>query len=331
MRHLFVINPHSFRTIGSLKRILMDMENCFSVGRRMEYKIYISRRPRDAVAAVRRYLLTVPPQETVRVYAVGGDGILFDCLNGMVRFPNAELTSVPYGSANDFVRAFGDDAAPAFRDIKALSAAPSRPVDVIHCGPNFALIEVNVGLVGQTVIHANTFLRHTNLNRMRRFTPHVYTLAALKSVTNMDIIRQKYTVSIDGEDMSGSYCNIHIANIPCDGGAFVPSPYAVPDDGLLDVIFLSGNRSVDVIKRIGDRNSGHFEKHTAFVYKKCRTVTIQSDLQLCTQMDGEAFYTHEVTLEIIPGGIKFFAPQGLDFADYSHRAYRKEKGGGNHG
>ena len=78
MRHFFVVNPHSFRTQDGLSRILKDLEDGFSIGRGAEYKIYISRYPRDAVAAVHRYVSNVPPDETARVYAVGGDGILFD-------------------------------------------------------------------------------------------------------------------------------------------------------------------------------------------------------------------------------------------------------------
>jgi hypothetical protein len=38
-------------------------------------------------------------------------------------------------------------------------------------------------------------------------------------------------------------------------------------------------------------------------------------------MDGEAFYAEELKVEIMPRSVKFFAPEGMDFADYSHRAY----------
>jgi diacylglycerol kinase family enzyme len=327
MRHFFVINPHSFRTLGSLKQVLMDLENCFSVGRRMEYKIYISRRPRDAVSAVRRYMLTVPSDETVRVYAVGGDGILFDCLNGMVKFPNAELTSVPYGNANDFIRAFGEDAAPAFRDIKKLSVAPSRPVDIIHYGNNYALNEANIGVVGLTMTYANAILRRPDKKVPRFITPYIYTLSGLKVTFNKEVLCQKYTVLLDGEDVSGRYGNIHIANGPCNGGNAVPSPYAIPNDGLLDVISTGINTPLKALGTFTDMQTGKFEKHEKlFSRKQCRVIEVRSELPLCVELDGEAFYAHEIKMEIIPGGIKFFAPEEMDFVDYSHRAYRKEKG-----
>ncbi|MCL2068256.1 MAG: hypothetical protein FWG99_12435 [Treponema sp.] len=322
MKHFFVINPHSFHKPEILKGVTEDIDSSFS-SRTGDYQIYTSRHPRDAVAAVRRYLLTLPADEAVRIYAVGGDGILFDCLNGMIKFPNAELTSVPYGNANDYVRAFGEDAAPAFRDIKCLAASPSQPVDVINCGSNYALIEANVGLVGQTVIRANAVLRGPRAKWVRPFTPHIYTMSAVRALTNFEVIRQKYQVLLDGEDYSGAYANIHVANIPCDGGTFVPSPYAVPNDGVLDVIFMATSSSMEVLKNIDDRNSGRFEKSDIFVYKKCRSLKVNSQASLSVQMDGEAFYAREFNLEIVPGGVRFFAPEGLSFADYSHRAYKK--------
>jgi diacylglycerol kinase family enzyme len=260
MRHFFVINPHSFRTLKSWKQIMMDLENCFSVGRRTEYKIYTSRHPRDAIAAVDRYLLSVPPDETVRVYAVGGDGILFDCLNGMVDFPNAELTSVPYGNANDFVRAFGEGVNPAFRDIKKLSASPSFPVDIIKCGTNYALNEANIGIIGQTMLYANAILRRATRQWIKRVTPHIYTVSGLRAMLNKDVLYQNYTVNMDGEDLSGQYGNIHFSNGPCNGGVMTPSPYAIPDDGLLNVIFIRGSHVLKIAQTLSDYESGRFEK-----------------------------------------------------------------------
>jgi diacylglycerol kinase family enzyme len=301
----------------------MDLEGCFSVGRRTEYKIYISRYPRDAIAAVHRYLATVPSDEIVRVYAVGGDGILFDCLNGLINFPNAELTSVPYGSANDFVRAFGDNAIAAFRDIKKLSAAPSMPMDIIHCGTNYALLAVNVGIVGKTLILANEFLRKKSSTVVHKSTSEFYSYFAAKALFDQKLIRQEYKIKMDGKDLSGIYGNIQIANTACDGGKYTPSPYAMPNDGELDVIFISPKNTFDAIKIVLDRNKGHFEKHKMFQYKRCRKINITSETPLCIQMDGEAMYAQNINLEIIPDGVRVFAPEGFDFADFSYKAYKK--------
>jgi diacylglycerol kinase family enzyme len=321
--HFFVINPHSFRTLKSIKRILTDLESCFSVGRRTEYKIYISRYSRDAIAAVHRYLVSVPADEIVRVYAVGGDGILFDCLNGMVDFPNAELTSVPYGSANDFVRAFGENAYKAFRDLKKLTSAPSMPMDIIHCGTNYALLAVNIGIVGKTLIIANEFLRKSSSILVHRHVSNVYSFSAIKAIMDRKLVSQHYDVHMDGADISGHYGNIQIANTACDGGKYTPSPYAIPNDGWLDAIFIKSKNRLDAARVVLARNNGQFEKYKMCSYSRCREINVKSETPLCIQMDGEAMYAREISVKIIPNGIKIFAPEGIGFVDYSHKAYKK--------
>jgi len=88
----------------------------------------------------------------------------------------------------------------------------------------------------------------------------------------------------------------------------------------------STNR-VNIMRVIGDRNKGTFEKHGNFNYSRCRAINVESELPLCIQIDGESLYTKEIKLEIVPDGVKFFAPEGKEFADYSYRAY-KAKGRG---
>jgi diacylglycerol kinase family enzyme len=325
MKHLFVINPYSFRQSDDLNRVIQECEGCFAGGSGMNYKIYMSRYPRDAVAAVHRYLMAVPSDETVRVYAIGGDGTLFDCLNGMVHFPNAELTNIPYGGTNDFIRAFGDGALAAFRNVKALTVAPSQPVDIIHCGQNYALIEVNIGWVAQAVIYANALFRNNYRKWTRRFIGATYSLAAVVAMLKDDeVLKQHYTMILDGEAASGRYCNIHVANIAFDGNVYIPMPYAMPNDGILDVTMFSAMKNkFNLVRIIGDRNKGHFEKQKSFHYKKIHSMELKSNIPLRVQMDGESFYSHEVKLKIVPNGIKFVAPDGRRPVDYSHLAYRQ--------
>jgi diacylglycerol kinase family enzyme len=327
MKHFFVINPHSFRLSNDLNRVMQECENCFSGGSVADYKIYMSRYPRDAIAAVHRYLTAAAPEEAVRVYAVGGDGILFDCLNGMVHFPNAELTNVPYGGTNDFVRAFGDGAQAAFRDIKSLTAAPVQYVDIIHCGHNYALIEVNIGLVAQAVIYANSLFRNPATKWTRRAAGLVYSLCAAGALLNDDeVLNQPYTITLDGEDVSGSYCDIHVANSAFDGGCHIPMPYAIPNDGILDVTLVDAMSKLNLARVIGDRNKGHFEKHKTFHHRRCRTLELKSEIPMRVQMDGESFYAQKINMEIIPNAVKFVAPEGMKPVDYSYRAYRKSMG-----
>ncbi|MCL2101527.1 MAG: transporter substrate-binding domain-containing protein [Fibromonadales bacterium] len=322
MRHFFVLNPHSFPVPGSIEKVLAEIENCFSQSDAEEHKVYISRYPRDAVAIVHNYIQSVSPKETVRIYAIGGDGILFDCLNGMIGFPNAELTNVPYGRANDFVRAFGENAKQEFLCIDKLLNAPSHFIDIINCGSNYAINQVGIGMEGQATIDACVFFQRYRSKIIKPFVRNIYTFFALRSLLNKEVMEQRYQVLVDGEDLSGNYFNIKVANGPCSGGSMVCSPYSKPNDGLLNVTFGKSAKFLKQLKSIGDFTKGHFEKHDIYFQKTFRKMELKSDLPIRVQLDGEAFYTDEFKFEIVPQSVRFFAPEGLDFADYSHRVYK---------
>ena len=322
MKHLFIINPHSFVTRNSMNQVLTEIRECFSTGYELDYEIHISRYPRDAIAVIHRYIESVSRDEAVRVYAVGGDGTLFDCLNGMVDFPNAELTNVPYGSAYCFVLAFGPDAISGFRDIKKLISAPSHPVDIINYGSNYALIEANIGLIGQLVIYSNPILRGYDKKWTQRFVGPIYNISALRALFNKEVIHQEYTVLIDGDDESGCYSNIHISNSALTGSGMLASPYAVPDDGLLDVIYTCTSSKLNIARALGNYEKGLFEKYKYFRHRKFHTMEVKSDKPLRVQLDGESFFANEIKLEINPGAIRFFAPEGMNLMEYSDKAYK---------
>jgi len=308
-----------------MNELIDEINQCFSGEDADEYKFHISRYTRDAIAVVYRYIVSFPPDETVRVYAVGGTGILFECLNGMVGFANAELTSIPYGNGNDFALTFGTDAIEKFKNIKELVKAPSYPMDIIHCGSNYMLIGMSIGLIGQTVLQAGKTFPHLPAKWLRKNTGLAYSLCALWSLFNKKIMQQKYTILLDGEDVSGQYCNITVNNTATMGGGLTPTPYAKPDDGLLDILMINNSKIGAVMSSIGEHNKGHYEKYDYYHYKICKTMEITSEILLAVEMDGEAFHAKELKLSIIPGGIKVFAPEGLSYADYSSIAYKKSK------
>lgn len=52
----------------------------------------------------------------MRFYACGGDGTLYEVINGAIGCPTAEVAVVPSGTGNDFIKAFSSPE--FFSDIK---------------------------------------------------------------------------------------------------------------------------------------------------------------------------------------------------------------------
>ena len=348
--HIFIFNPRSFQrkadmdaTIAAILAILKDI----GISR---YHVHVSRYPRDAIGVVNRYIKDMPgaidavgaagTPRRVRVYAVGGDGILFDCLNAVMGIEGAELAAVPFGHENEFIRAFGDGAVDRFNDIRSQLLAPSIPTDVIYCNGNYALNYCTVGLESIAIMWRTGYMRRMNrlLSLFKILNKCVFwgstLLCALKERKN----RQVFFVTADGERLDGPYTTIHIANGPCHGMIMPPpgnvsppsnvspegnvSPQgsaSLPDDGLLELV-MGYARSVSAIYRFlsdlgsGRRQSQKRKKKISVLSKQIREIRISSEMPLMINLDGEVFVDMSMDVKIMPKGMHFIAPEGLRYA-----------------
>jgi diacylglycerol kinase family enzyme len=323
MKHLFIFNPRSIPVQADMDRLLKEIGDCF-VDREDDYSVHVSRYSRDAIGFIRKWMAAVPADEIVRVYAVGGDGILFDCLNGIVGLPNAELAIVPYGNFNDMIRAFGENKTALFRNIALQTVSPVIPTDIINCGANYALNFCTIGIESDAIMAAlNMYNRIAGrVRKFRRLNFFLYTtlfvLGGVKAALNRKVLNQHYTITVDGEDFSGLYVAVNIANGPCYGGDKNPVVTAKPDDGFLDTVFLRATGSFRILRIMVSYMKGEFRRFPKeFTWKRLRKIEIRSEDPLLVDMDGEAFFDTSLAIKIIPGAVKIVAPGG---AVYKKRA-----------
>jgi diacylglycerol kinase family enzyme len=316
-KHLIIINPVSFR--AGIDDFISQVKRQFEDTIREEYEIQVSRFPRHAIRTVRQYITQAGPETVVRVYAAGGDGILFDCLNGIVGLPNAELVPVPWGRTNDFVRAFGEGLEDTFRDIPRLAAARAIPTDIFHCGSNYALNFCTVGLESAAIFRAVDLQQKLkSWPRFFRNSRHVYNtlyyLGGVMVMFDQRTLRQEYAISIDGEDLSGVYASVNIANGPCYGGNKSAVVTAVPDDGLMDVLMFKGSSTLRGLIRILPYTSGQYSRFPEdFSLKRGKNISIRSKDPLMIDLDGEAFLDTNIAVELIKGAVKIVAPDNLSY------------------
>jgi diacylglycerol kinase family enzyme len=315
---LFIINPVSFNTHSDIETFISGVDRCFKETVKEEYQIHVSEFPRDAIVAVRRYITGAGPATIVRVYAVGGDGILFDCLNGIVGLPNAELAAVPYGHTNDFVRAFGEGLNGVFRNIALQAAASAIPTDILHCGSNYTLNLCAVGVEASVVFRAIDMQQKLKnlpafIKNSSRIYNACYYVGGAVALFNQKVLRQKYAISIDGEDISGAYASLNIANGPCYGGDKSAVVTAVPDDGFLDVILLKSTGTLRYLQMMLPYTKGRYYRFPTAVLKRGKTISIRSKDPLAISLDGETFFDTNITVQLIPSAVKFAAPNNLPY------------------
>ena len=310
MKHVFIIE---FKLFGGqqwkLDGLLDSIGQYFRTQEKPNFSVVVSKYPRDAIRIIQKQW---DDTETIRVYAVGGDGILFDCLNGIVGLPNIELAIMPYGVINNFIRSFGEGKAELFMDIQSLITAPVIPTDIINVGNNYAINGCAVGIVPA----AAAKMRDVNaqfekgLNRpaaaLWRFWSNFTT------VFDHEIAACKYTITIDNDDYSGQYSLVTIVNGPYFGRKRnAPLRRAVPNDGFLDVMLFKSAGALSTWGSIRKYYRGKMPSNC--VRLQAKKVVIHSDRPMWIQMDNEYLTDTNITFEVVPEAVNVVAVNNLSY------------------
>jgi diacylglycerol kinase family enzyme len=142
----------------------------------------------------------------------------------------------------------------------------------------------------------------------------LFYLGGTMAVFNKKVLRQDYTITLDGEDFSGVYGTINIANGPCYGGDQNPVISAMPNDGLFDAIFFKCDSCFKAAALIPRYVKGEYRKYpNHFIMKRFKKIEIHSENPLLVDLDGEVFFDTSLVVEIVPHAINFAAPDGISY------------------
>jgi diacylglycerol kinase family enzyme len=238
----------------------------------------------------------------------------------VVGLPNAELAIVPYGRTNDVVRAFGENNNELFRDISLQAVSPTIPTDIIYCGSVYALNFCTVGVESDAIMKTQEFNKSLENRKgiFRWLNDYLYLvmyyMGGIFAAFNKPVITQNYTLTIDGENLTGQYSSINIANGPCYGGDKNAVITAVPDDGFLDALFFKPAKPLKILNEMIPYTKGLYTKFVGdFIWKRARKITIRSDSPLYIDLDGEVFFDTNITVEVVPAAVNIVAVNGLNY------------------
>ncbi len=306
MKHLFIVNPFARHTKGQVKEIVNKIDSFFESYQNIEYQIHVTRWCRDAVGFVHRYLLQ--EKELVRIYAVGGTGTLFEVINGAVGMPNVQIACYPLGYSNSFIRYFGDDKKHLFLSLKNMVFSDTTPIDLIRCGTHYAISFSTIGLESESTKAVPDLMQKTKLN-----ADLCYIMSAWWHAKKNAESQQKYKIMSATINESTEITSLLIANSPCYGRTFTPAPHAHPNSSNFDFYLTKKMSALKVISTSNQYLSGNHKKLTDTTpYFDMTNLTVSSDSVMSISIDGEMFYSTSVDYEIIPYGIDFVCPRGID-------------------
>ena len=301
MKHLFIVNP----VAGGKDRheYVAEQARRALEGSADAYEVYITTAPMDACAKI---AAEAASGEELRVYACGGDGTLNEVVNGAAGHANAAVTHFPGGSGNDTIKIFDDPA--AFTSIERLLDAEEARFDLIRCNDSYALNVLSIGFDARV---------GTDIARFKRLPlvsgKGAYILSIFSNMLHG--LTADYTVTLDsGEVFSGRKTMICVCNGRWYGGGFNPVPEAEPDDGLLDVLVVEKVNLLQVATVVGHYQKGRYADYPSLIYHaRCRSLRIECVKESVVNIDGEAAYTTDAKIELIPQAIRFFYPKGLTY------------------
>ena len=288
---------------GKVGRHLPEIERILT-GAHLSYRIVPTTHPghateiaRDALARGERYLV-----------AVGGDGTIHEVVNGMFKdgrpiAADAVLGVVAAGSGSNFVRSFnlpGD----ALQAARHLAGDRVRPIDVgqVTVTAGSAQIIRYFANIAEAGLGAAVVARAT---RLPAFLGHARYLAAFWLA--LPGFRPA-TVRLDADGQAGQARqwrahNVVVANARFYGGGMQISPKSEPDDGVLDVLVMTGPKS-DAFTAVPKIYRGAHLPHRNIVELRAARVRVEADPPFQIEADGETLGTTPATFEIVPTPIR---------------------------
>lgn len=283
--YTLIVNPTSGR--GAAMKQLAKIESVLRE-RSLEYTIERAAKPMDA-ARIARAAATGQPQGII---AVGGDGTLFEIINGMIG-SDVPLLFVSCGTGNDFVRTLKLPKDP----VEALKCQLDAPTGRIDVGKMNDFYFLNVAGTGFDV----DVLRNAEKYKAKYTGLRTYLFGLFDAIR--DFRPMTALVSFDdGPEEEVSFSILSIGNGRYIGGGMKAVPDAKLDDGLFDVVTVRPVSKPAIALLIALYIAG---KHIAIGLgrlRRCRKLSIRHP-GMTVNLDGELFSADSARFELLPNAL----------------------------
>lgn len=301
MKHLIIFNNAAGE--GKAKEYLPNVEYSFDG---LDYEIHLTQRPGEATSFLRQYLSK--NTEPVRVYACGGDGTLYECVNGVYGYPNVELAVYAIGTGNDFVKVYGGKE--KFSDLVKLTKGKVVEVDLsriksdVSTDPYYSINVINFGFDAIVGAVGNLY--------KEKGKKDPYSKALLPAILRGRF--NKINVYADGEKISKKKMLLcTLAQGQYVGGKFHCAPRSVNTDGLIDVCLIHTMSLFGFLGILTPYTNGqHFELkkyENKIVYRQAKNIVFDSEKEFDVCVDGEMIKGRHFEVEILPKALKFVVPE----------------------
>ncbi len=236
------------------------------------------------------------------VIAAGGDGTLFEAVNGLMAHPaesRPPLGVLPIGTGNAFCRDLGLQPGDWQAALALIMRAKIRQIDVarLDCADG-QFYFVNIAGVGLVVDAGRTAQKLKVLGRA------AYTLAALWQILKL----RSYAVRIevDGQGIEQNSLFAEISNSRYTGTSFLIAPAARLDDGLLHLTLVCRLPRTRLLRLFPSIYSGKHVEYPEVTVLQGKEISILQPQNCPMMMDGEFIGTTPARICCLPGVLPMF-------------------------
>jgi diacylglycerol kinase (ATP) len=244
-----------------------------------------------------------------QLVAVGGDGTVYEVVNGIAGREGVDLAVVPRGTGRDFVRTYGiprrlEDALRTARDGRIreidLGRARFRSWQGETAETYFANI-ASAGMSGAIAKRAN----ETSKALGGKASYFWATFAVFARWRTSEI-----TVTVDGESRRSRMHDVVVANGRYFGGGMMICPQAEPDDGFFDVLLIGNLTKRDLVLTLPKTYRGSHLPHPKAELLRGSAVEIDAPEPLPVELDGEQPGTTPARFDLVPRAVRLRVPAG---------------------
>ncbi len=221
------------------------------------------------------------------VAAIGGDGTVHEVVNGLMKFPPERrplLGAVPVGSGNDFCANVGIPSQPAVAIRRVFEGEP-RAVDLATISDNNGHMEywdntISIGFGAAVAIYAY------HITALRGFP--MYLWAVMKTIF-LKHDAPRMVIETDREKIEQRILLLSLNNGPREGGGFLTSPAAQPDDGELNYALIGDVSRPMMFRLIPEVMRGTHGRFKPVVLGAFRELRLRSEEPIPIHTDGEIY------------------------------------------
>jgi YegS/Rv2252/BmrU family lipid kinase len=239
------------------------------------------------------------------VVAVGGDGTVFEVLNGLMQLPSdvrPALSLLPTGTGNDYRRTLGISSNLTTAARQLVGGVRAR-VDIGMVNGVYFANSVAVGLDARVTAKAVELKSTTGWSGIMLY------MRALFIVLFKQFYTHHVTLTIDdGPSEERELLLVAATNGPTYGGGFKITPNARNDDGLLDTCIIWKVSLPGALLRLPFVVVGHHGWMRPVSLELHRSVRIESDVPIEGQIDGEVTLSSTYEISVLPLALEVVVP-----------------------